>query len=95
MSPPCRLGGMLTSSTAFLLNRICVGIQLANRSVFINTALLMWSFNIEEDPAELIDNLAFTNSVIIHPLPFKVMFKLRHENVKLLVDTSSTSASAV
>ncbi|KAF5370353.1 hypothetical protein D9758_006931 [Tetrapyrgos nigripes] len=57
--------------------RICVGHHVANRSVFINTALLLWAFRISEDPNSPIDTMAFTSSANIHPLPFKARFEAR------------------
>ncbi|KAF8882020.1 cytochrome P450 [Infundibulicybe gibba] len=43
-------------------------------SVFLNTALLFWAFEISADPSAPIDPLAFTESANTHPLPFKVNF---------------------
>lgn len=48
-----------------------------NSSVFINTALVQWAFNIKPDPSAPIDELAFTESANTHPLPFKVIFEPR------------------
>jgi FPC/CPF motif-containing protein YcgG len=47
------------------------------RSVFLNTALIQWAFNIKTDPSFPIDELAFTESANTHPLPFKVVFEPR------------------
>ncbi|ESK91686.1 cytochrome p450 [Moniliophthora roreri MCA 2997] len=57
--------------------RVCPGQHVANRSVFINTALVLWAFKISQDPAMPIDIMAFTETVNIHPLPFKLIFELR------------------
>jgi len=59
--------------------------HVANRSLFINAALLLWAFNISEDPSEPIDTLAFTNTVNSHPLPFKAVFKPRFAGVENIV----------
>lgn len=48
-----------------------------NSSVFVNTVLIQWAFNIKPDPSAPIDALAFTASANTHPLPFKVIFEPR------------------
>ncbi|TFK23725.1 cytochrome P450 [Coprinopsis marcescibilis] len=57
--------------------RICPGQHIAAASVFINTALVHWAFNIKADPKSPIDELAFTESANTHPLPFKVILEPR------------------
>ncbi|KAG1723276.1 cytochrome P450 [Suillus lakei] len=57
--------------------RICPGQHIANRSVFINLALLLWSFKITEDPENPIDQSGFVDGVIAHPKPFAVCFQPR------------------
>ena len=46
-------------------------------SVFLNTALVQWAFNIKPDRSAPIDEFAFTASANTHPLPFKVIFEPR------------------
>ena len=48
-----------------------------NSSVFVNTALIQWAFNVKSDRSAPIDDLAFTESANTHPLPFKVIFEPR------------------
>jgi hypothetical protein len=50
---------------------------LLNSSVFLNTALIQWAFNVKPDLSAPIDDLAFTESANTHPLPFKVIFEPR------------------
>ncbi|KAJ2933262.1 hypothetical protein H1R20_g3820, partial [Candolleomyces eurysporus] len=57
--------------------RVCPGQHMATASVFINTALTQWAFNIKADSNAPIDPLAFTESANTHPLPFKVIFEPR------------------
>jgi hypothetical protein len=57
--------------------RICPGRHIANRSVFINAALLLWSFKITQDPENPIDQSGFVDGVIAHPKPFAVRFQPR------------------
>ncbi|KAH7884146.1 cytochrome P450 [Phlebopus sp. FC_14] len=57
--------------------RICPGQHIAMRSIFINAALLLWSFRISEDPKSPIDQDGFVDGVIAHPKPFEVRFEPR------------------
>jgi len=57
--------------------RVCPGQYMATASVFVNTALIQWAFNIKPDSSAPIDDLAFTESANTHPLPFKVIFEPR------------------
>ncbi|KAJ7660077.1 cytochrome P450 [Mycena rosella] len=61
--------------------RVCPGSHVANKSLFINTALLLWAFRISQDSKRPIDSLAFTNTANTHPLPFSVCFEPR-QNVE-------------
>jgi len=62
--------------------RMCPGQEVAERSVFVNTALLLWAFQISQDPAKPIDTYAVLDSTIAHPLPFSIQVKERVPNVK-------------
>ncbi|KAG1807412.1 cytochrome P450 [Suillus variegatus] len=62
--------------------RVCPGQHFANRSVFINTALVLWAFHLSENPAAKIDTLAFSDTANIHAAPFEICFAQRiDENV--------------
>ncbi|KAG1829954.1 cytochrome P450 [Suillus variegatus] len=50
--------------------RICPGRHIANRSIFINLALLFWSFKITQDLVNTIDQSGFVDGVIAHPKRF-------------------------
>ena len=43
--------------------------------MFINTAYILWSFRISEDPALPIDSLAFEDTIVAHADQFKVMIE--------------------
>ncbi|KAG1754081.1 cytochrome P450 [Suillus paluster] len=60
--------------------RICPGQHIANRSIFINAALLLWSFKITQDPENPIDESGFVDGVIVHPKPFAACFEPRFGN---------------
>ncbi|KAG1840965.1 cytochrome P450 [Suillus tomentosus] len=62
--------------------RVCPGQHVANRSVFITTALILWAFRLSENPAAKIDTLAFSDAAAIHAAPFEPCFAKRiDENV--------------
>jgi len=63
--------------------RICPGQHVADRSVFINTALHLWAFRLSELPSAPIDILAFTDTMNAHPLPFEVKFEPRIKEAEL------------
>ncbi|KAI0770000.1 cytochrome P450 [Fomes fomentarius] len=62
--------------------RICPGQHVADRSVFINTALALWAFDISEDPKHPIDTLAIKDGALAHPQHFVARFKPRMENLR-------------
>lgn len=63
--------------------RVCPGQHMAAASVFLNTALFQWTFNIRPHPdGPKIDEWAFTESANTHPLPFRVLFEPRFEGGK-------------
>jgi len=57
--------------------RICPGLHVANNSVFINTALVLWAFRVSENPAVPIDSFAFSDTANMHALPFELNFEVR------------------
>lgn len=63
--------------------RICPGQHVADRSVFITTAVLLWAFRLSEIPSSPINVLAFTDTMNTHPLPFKANFEKRIKEAEL------------
>ncbi|KAG1794705.1 cytochrome P450 [Suillus variegatus] len=57
--------------------RVCPGQHVANRSVFITTALILWAFRLSENPGAKIDTLAFSDTANIHAAPFEICFEQR------------------
>ncbi|KIJ60536.1 hypothetical protein HYDPIDRAFT_117061 [Hydnomerulius pinastri MD-312] len=57
--------------------RICPGQHVANRSIFINTALVLWAFRLSENPAAPIDSFAFSDTANMHAAPFQLVFEPR------------------
>jgi len=52
--------------------RVCPGMHLASQSLFIELALLLWSFRIAQRPEAPIDTGAFSDVVTARALPFEV-----------------------
>ncbi|KAH7922012.1 cytochrome P450 [Leucogyrophana mollusca] len=71
--------GDLRTFTYGFGRRVCPGQHVANRSIYINLALLLWSFRLAENPAAPIDTSAFSRGVIAHAAPFEVIFTPRTE----------------
>lgn len=70
--------------------RVCPGQHVANNSVFINAAMLMWAFEIGRPKDATgkefdIDVWSFTNTVNSHPNPFQASFKPRIEGLKTVL----------
>lgn len=65
------------SLTLSALPRICPGLHVANRSIFINTAFILWAFRVIETPAAPIDSFAFSDTANMHALPFELVIEAR------------------
>ncbi|KAG2131611.1 cytochrome P450 [Suillus bovinus] len=62
--------------------RVCPGQHVANRSLFINTALILWAFRLSENPAAKIDPFAFSDTANIYAAPFEICLEKRiNENL--------------
>ncbi|KAG6919122.1 hypothetical protein DXG01_008929 [Tephrocybe rancida] len=59
--------------------RVCPGIPFAERSLWINIATILWTFNIRNDPAYIYDDsdAAFSGDVTNSPLKFPAIFEPR------------------
>ncbi|MBW0475941.1 hypothetical protein O181_015656 [Austropuccinia psidii MF-1] len=75
--------------------RKCAGITIADRSMFINTANLLWSFDIrkkkdnEGNEIEL-DTSKFEDAVNTRPQPFEVDFVPRRPALRMLVEEQNS-----
>lgn len=59
--------------------RICPGMQVADRSLFLVIARILWAYKIERVDNEVIDNDAMTTGLVASPLPYKSNCKPRDE----------------
>lgn len=56
-----------------------------SRSLFINTALVLWAFIISQDAQCPIDTYAFTDTANVHPLPFSLHFEPRVKDMEAML----------
>ncbi|KAK0184452.1 cytochrome P450 [Armillaria mellea] len=63
--------------------RVCPGSHVAERSLFLTAAMILWAFNINKPGP--IDTMAFTQTANVHPLSFKVDIKPRFEGISELI----------
>jgi len=63
--------------------RVCPGQHVANESLHITLALLLWSFRIVERLDAPIDMNAYTDTIIAHAASFDVEFIPRIEEGRL------------
>ncbi|KAK4054438.1 hypothetical protein OIV83_000932 [Microbotryomycetes sp. JL201] len=75
--------------------RICVGLHVAERSMFLNIARLCWAFNITEDPAYPVNIDAYTPGFLIAPEQFKCNIKPRDDQVKSVIAAELEAAGSV
>ncbi|KAG1849381.1 cytochrome P450 [Suillus tomentosus] len=83
---PVTIGGRVRGDLKFFTfgfgRRVCPGQHVANRSIFINTAVILWAFRLSENPAAKIDTLAISNTATVHAAPFEICLEKRiDENV--------------
>ncbi|KAG1838924.1 cytochrome P450 [Suillus subalutaceus] len=79
--------GRLQDSMKFIVygfgRRVCPGLHLANHSLYITLALLLWSFRIAQRPDAPINTHAFSDVIISHSAPFEIDVIPRMEVAKL------------
>lgn len=79
---------MLPTSVCLITRCDTIALNVPNSSLFINTAILLWAFDIREDSAEPIDTMGFTDSGTVRVLPFRAKFSPRTEHLEEIVDSS-------
>ncbi|KAG2076144.1 hypothetical protein BDR04DRAFT_1089986 [Suillus decipiens] len=63
--------------------RVCPGLHLANNSLYITLALILWSFRIAQRLDAPINTHAFSDAIISHAAPFEIDVIPRIEVAKL------------
>ncbi|KAG1725076.1 cytochrome P450 [Suillus paluster] len=57
--------------------RVCPGQHVANRSVFINTLLILWAFQLTLDPTKPLDDMGFMTGAVGNVQPCTIDFNTR------------------
>ncbi|KAG1730398.1 cytochrome P450 [Suillus paluster] len=63
--------------------RMCPGLHVANRSVFINSLLILWSFQLSLDPTKPLNDMGFMTGAMPRDRPCAIDFKMRIPEVEL------------
>ncbi|KAG1814247.1 cytochrome P450 [Suillus subaureus] len=63
--------------------RICPGLHVANRSVFISSLLIFWAFQLTLDPTKPLDDWGFMTGAMPNDRPCAIDFKARSPEVEL------------
>ncbi|KAI9566969.1 cytochrome P450, partial [Boletus coccyginus] len=63
--------------------RACPGQYIANRSIFIGVALILWAFRLSEDPKAPIDSFGFSDTVNQIPDPFRLIVEPRSSDSQI------------
>jgi len=71
--------------------RICPGMNVAEREIWLAIARMLWAFNMAEIPGKPIDLKEYDGKSGRSPVPFEVTFTPRHENVKTVIDRAIAS----
>ncbi|KII86174.1 hypothetical protein PLICRDRAFT_114554 [Plicaturopsis crispa FD-325 SS-3] len=74
--------------------RVCPGLHLANRSLFLNTAMILWAFHISQDPAHPIDTYATSDGSNVHPDKFAANFVPRMNGLRAMVEAAAAEHSS-
>jgi cytochrome P450 len=63
--------------------RTCPAQHVANRSIFVGVALVLWAFRLSEDPKSPIDSFGFSDTVNQIAEPFRVVFEPRSSEAQI------------
>ncbi|KAJ2998004.1 hypothetical protein NUW58_g457 [Xylaria curta] len=69
--------------------RICPGIAVADRAMWLAIFRMLWAFNMEAAPEHPINLKGYDGLAGKAPVPFQVYLKPRHENVAELLEKAS------
>lgn len=76
----------IANEAPHLRRRICPGMILAEREIFLGVTRLLWAFNMEALPDEPIDLKEYDGLSGRSPVPFRIKLVPRHQNVRGVVD---------
>jgi hypothetical protein len=67
--------------------RICPGIHIAERELWLAISRLLWAYEIQSLPDEPISLEVYNGKSARTPLPYRITLTPRHERVQALLET--------
>jgi hypothetical protein len=67
--------------TRVFRRRICIGMLLADRELFLAITRMLWAFDMSEIPGEPIDLKEYDGLSGRSPMPYRIKLRARHEGV--------------
>lgn len=71
--------------------RICPGMWVAEREIWLAISRLIWAFDLEAVPAHPIDLKEYDGLSGRSPVPFQIRLKPRHENVGRVLSAAASA----
>ncbi|OAX37091.1 cytochrome P450 [Rhizopogon vinicolor AM-OR11-026] len=69
--------------------RVCPGKHVANRSVFITSLLILWAFQLTQDPTEPLDDMGFMNGSLGRPCSIEFKMRVPEPELKCMMENYS------
>ena len=66
--------------------RICPGMYVAEKEIFLTVSQMLWAFNMHEIPGKRIDLKEYDGLSGRRPVPFEIMLEPRDEHVAELLE---------
>ena len=66
--------------------RICPGVVVAEREIWLTIARMLWAFNMTEVPGEPIDLIEYDGHNGRSPMPFRINIKPRDAEVSVVLE---------
>lgn len=70
--------------------RICPGMWVAEREIWLSISRLIWAFNLEAVPEHPIDLKEYDGLSGRSPVPFQIYLKPRHDNVEKVLKAAAS-----
>jgi cytochrome P450 len=71
--------------------RICPGMWVAEREIWLAISRLIWAFDLEALPEHPIDLKEYDGLSGRSPVPFQIKLKTRHENVGRVLSATASA----
>ncbi|OJA12679.1 hypothetical protein AZE42_10985 [Rhizopogon vesiculosus] len=71
--------------------RVCPGQHVANRSIFINSLLILWAFQLTLDPTEPLDDMGYMKGDVERPCSIEFKTRVRETELRHMMQKHSES----